>query len=87
MTQMGKISQRRFLLGQLSSRIPTMPSTKSGRCRPPIPVWPGQVVDMPSEQVDGMLRNQWTTWAGLRKGTQGGGEGVRQLVDLFVIGS
>jgi hypothetical protein len=26
-------------------------------CRPPIPVWPGKVVDMPPEQVDGMLPN------------------------------
>jgi len=60
MTQLGKISQRRFLLDQFCFQILTMPSTESERCRPPIPVCPGKVVGMPSEQVVGMLRNEWT---------------------------
>jgi hypothetical protein len=60
MTQLGKISQRRFLLDQFCFQILTMPSTESERCRPPIPVCLGKVVGMPSEQVVGMLRNEWT---------------------------
>ena len=52
MTQLGKISQRRFLLDQFCFQILTMPSTESERCRPPIPVCLGKVV--------GMLRNEWT---------------------------
>jgi len=60
MTQLGKISQRRFLLDQFCFQILTMPSTESKRCRPPIPVCPGKVVGMLPEQVVGMLRNEWT---------------------------
>ena len=60
MTQLCKISQRRFLFDQFCSTFLTMPSTESKRCRPPIPVYPGKAVGMPSEQVVGMIQNEWT---------------------------
>jgi hypothetical protein len=62
-----KISQRRVLLfdhigGQ---GFQTMPSTESEPCRPPIPITPSLVDDMPSEQVADIRRNEWTACFGI----------------------
>ena len=62
-----KISQRRVLLfdhiGGQGFR--TMPSTESEPCRPPIPLTPSLVDDMPSEQVADIRRNEWTACFGI----------------------
>jgi len=62
-----KISQRRVLLfdhiGGQGFR--TMPSTESEPCRPPIPITPSLVDDMPSEQVVDIRRNEWTACFGI----------------------
>jgi hypothetical protein len=41
--------------------------TQSTLCAPMLTphMWPGKVVDMPSERVDGMFRNQWTASVGI----------------------
>jgi len=62
-----KISQRRVLLfdhiGDQGFR--TMPSTESEPCRPPIPLTPSLVDDIPSEQVADIRRNGWTACFGI----------------------
>ena len=42
-----------------------MPSTESEPCRPPIPLIPQLVDDMPSEQVADIRRNGWTACFGI----------------------